>query len=106
MGNLWPREERCQVQKVFSGARNVSKTKWFLSNQVEAHPPLSQRNVHAAVGLKNFSSPLFGAERSFGTFPTHRQYKNMFLNNFLISIFRIRLTFNQDKSCPEIGKMI
>jgi hypothetical protein len=106
VGNLWPREGRCQVQKAFSDARNVSKTKWFLLNQGEAKPPLLQRNVHVVVGLRNFSPLLFETERSFGNFQNHRQYENMFLNNFLISIFRIHLTFNQDKPCPEIGKMI
>jgi hypothetical protein len=30
----------------------------------------------------------------------------MFLSNFLITIFRYCLYFNQDMSCPEIGKRI
>jgi uncharacterized protein YggL (DUF469 family) len=59
-----------------------------------------------AADLKNSSSPSFKTEESFGTFPNHRQYENMFLDNFPISIFSIRLSFDQDVSCPEIGKII
>jgi len=45
-------------------------------------------------------------ERSFGISRDHRPYENMSLNNFLVSIFRVCLYFNQDMSCPEIGKRI
>ncbi|OGQ05023.1 MAG: hypothetical protein A2026_05265 [Deltaproteobacteria bacterium RBG_19FT_COMBO_46_12] len=64
--------------------------------------------MSVADEMKKESSPSilsFKTERSFGTFPNHRRYKNMFSNNFLISIFSVRLTFHQDKSCPEMGKM-
>jgi hypothetical protein len=84
----------------------VVRIKWFLSGKTEGDPFRVRIDAHVAVVLKNFSLLSFETERSFGTFPNHRRYENMFLNNFLISIFRIRLTFNQDKSCPEIGKMI
>jgi hypothetical protein len=91
---------------VYFDVRNAFKIKWFLSKKVKANPLLLRNDVHAVVGLKNFLSLLFKTERSFGTFLNHRPYENMFLNNFLISIFRVRLLFNQDESCPEIGKMI
>jgi len=106
MGNLWQREGRCQVRKAFSGARNVSKINWFPSNRAVADPPLFRRGVHVVVGLKSFSPLLFKIKKSFGTSPNDRPYENMFLNNFLISIFRFRLSIDQDGSSPEIGKMI
>jgi hypothetical protein len=91
---------------VFSGARNVFKTKWFLIKRTEDDLLRVWIDAHVVAGLKNFLSRLSKIERSFGTFPNHRRYENMFLNNFLISIFKVRLYFNQDMSCPEIGKMI
>jgi hypothetical protein len=106
MENLWRREERCRGQKVFSGARNVFKTKWFLSKRTEDDLLRVWIDAHVVAGLKSFSPLLSKTEGFFGTSPNHRPYENMFLNNFLILIFRVRLYFNQDISCPEIGKMI
>ena len=47
-----------------------------------------------------------GKLTSFGTYPGRRPYENMFLSNFLITIFRYCPYFNQDMSPSEIGKRI
>jgi hypothetical protein len=91
---------------VFYGARNVFKTKWLRSRRTEDDLSWVRIDAHVGAGLKNFSSRLSKTERSFGTSPNHRPYENMFLSNFLITIFRYCPYFNQDLSCPEIGKRI
>jgi hypothetical protein len=106
MRNLWQRGGRCQDRKVYFDARNVSRTKWSPSKKNEVDLLRVSIDAHVVVGLKNFSPLSSKIERSFGTSPNHRPYENMFLNNFLILIFRVRLIFDQDGSCPEIGKMI
>jgi hypothetical protein len=106
MGNLWQKGERCRDQKVFSGVRNVFKTKYFLSKSAEDDLLRVWTDAHVGVGLKRSSLLLSRTERSFGISPSRRPYGNMFLNNFLISIFRYCPYVNQDVSCPEIGKRI
>jgi hypothetical protein len=106
MENLWQSGERCQGQKLFSGVRNVSKIKWSPSQKNEVDLLWVWIDAHVVVGLKSFSPLSSKTGRSFGTSPNHRQYEIMYLNNFLILIFRVRLVFDQDGSCPEIGNMI
>jgi hypothetical protein len=91
---------------VYFDARNATKIKCPPSKKNEVDRLRVWIDASVGGGLKNFFFLSFKTERSFGNSPDHRPYENMFLNNFLILIFRVRLVFDQDGSCPEIGNRI
>jgi len=94
-----------------SGAKTVFRcSKCFQDKMV---PSKRTRSIYSGCGsmlmwwsFKELLSPLIQNRKILWDLPNHRQYENMFLNNFLILIFRVRLVFDQDGSCPEIGNMI